>query len=138
MADITADETNLDTSKGGRLALFADFWSYFSENRGAVMGLWFFVFVILMALSADIIAPHDPIQQYRDALLNPPAWEEGGDARFLLGTDAVGRDMLSRIIYGSRFSLFIGCVVVSLSLISGILLGLLAGTRQRSLILRRS
>ena len=42
MADITANETNIDTRKGGRLALFAEFWSYFSENRGAVMGLWFF------------------------------------------------------------------------------------------------
>ena len=68
-----------------------------------------------------------PTQQYRDALLTPPVWQEGGKAQFLLGTDAVGRDMLSRLIYGARYSLFIGLVVVTLALISGVILGLLAG-----------
>jgi len=59
--------------------------------------------------------------------LLPPFWQEGGRAAFLLGTDAVGRDMLSRLIYGSQFSLFIGCIVVSIALTGGILLGLVAG-----------
>ena len=68
-----------------------------------------------------------PNAQYRDAVLVPPVWQEGGRAAFLLGTDAVGRDILSRLIYGARFSLFIGVVVVTIALIGGILLGLLAG-----------
>ncbi|MGI9480928.1 MAG: ABC transporter permease subunit [Hyphomicrobiales bacterium] len=127
MAETTLHSETFDTRKGGRVALLAEFWSYFRENRGAVIGLYFFVFVIVVAILADVVAPHDPIHQYRDALLLPPAWQEGGDWRYVLGTDAVGRDMLSRLIYGSRFSLFIGCVVVSLSLITGILFGLLAG-----------
>ncbi|MEN8189543.1 MAG: dipeptide ABC transporter permease DppC [Thermodesulfobacteriota bacterium] len=105
----------------------AEFWSYFKENTGAVMGLVFFVFIVLVALFAPLVAPHGPNEQFRDALLQPPFWQDGGATRFLLGTDAVGRDMLSRLIFGARFSLFIGCVVVSLSLVVGIILGLLAG-----------
>jgi len=104
-----------------------EFWSYFSENKGAVAGLCLVLFVIFLALFADVVAPHSPTEQYRDHLLQPPAWQEGGSWSFFLGTDAVGRDMLSRLIHGARYSLFIGCIVVSLSLISGISLGLVAG-----------
>jgi dipeptide transport system permease protein len=127
MAETTAPAPTYDTRSSGRLALLEEFWRYFSENRGAVMGLAFFLFICLVALGADLIAPHGPTDQYRDALLKPPVWEEGGDWRFLLGTDAVGRDLLSRLIHGSRYSLFVGCIVVSLSLIVGILIGLIAG-----------
>ena len=117
----------LDTRQGGRMALLKEFWAYFSENKGAVIGLCFFVAIVIVALFADYIAPHLPNQQYRDAFLQPPFWQDGGSLKFLLGTDAVGRDMLSRLIYGARFSLFIGCVVVSVALVSGVILGLLAG-----------
>ncbi|MGB3146119.1 MAG: dipeptide ABC transporter permease DppC, partial [Paracoccaceae bacterium] len=95
----------------GLRAELAEFWHYFSENRGAVLGLWVFIAVIVIAIFAPLLAPHSPIEQARDALLMPPSWQEGGDARYLLGTDAVGRDILSRLIHGARFSLFIGCVV---------------------------
>lgn len=104
-----------------------EFWFYFSQNRGAVIGLVAFGLLVLTALLAPLIAPHDPTQQYRDALLVPPIWQEGGRAGFLLGTDAVGRDMLSRLIYGAQYSLFIGIVVVSIALVGGIVIGLLAG-----------
>jgi len=109
-----------------RYALY-EFWSYFRENPGAVAGLYFVVLVLLAALFADVIAPHDPIVQNRDALLLPPVWQEGGSWDYLLGTDAVGRDLLSRIIFGARFSLFIGLMVVTLSMSAGIMLGLVAG-----------
>lgn len=110
-----------------RRKMLADFWFYFRQNRGAVVGMWVFLGLVLLALFAQVIAPHDPTQQYRDALLVPPVWEQGGRPEFLLGTDAVGRDMLSRLIYGSQYSLFIGIVVVSIALIGGIFVGLLAG-----------
>ena len=116
-----------DTSSlGTEPSRFREFWHYFSENRGAVSGLFVVLFLIAVAILADVIAPHSPHDQYRDALLVPPAWQEGGSLRFILGTDATGRDMLSRIIHGSRFSLFIGMIVVTLSLSVGIILGLLA------------
>ena len=82
---------------------------------------------MLAAHLAPLVAPHAPDEQYRDAFLLPPAWQAGGSWTYLLGTDAVGRDILSRLIYGARFSLLIGAVVVTLSLISGIMLGLIAG-----------
>jgi dipeptide transport system permease protein len=109
-----------------RAAALREFWFYFSMNRGAVIGLFVFIGLIVVALLAPYIAPHSPIQQYRDALLMPPSWA-GGRPEFFLGTDPVGRDILSRLIHGARFSMLIGTVVVVLSLSSGILLGLLAG-----------
>jgi dipeptide transport system permease protein len=104
----------------------SEFWYYFSRNKGAVIGLVVFVFVLLLAIFAPIVAPHDPNDPSGIQRL-PPAWSEGGNSAFLLGTDAVGRDMLSRLIYGTRFSLFIGLVVASLSAVAGVLLGLIAG-----------
>lgn len=116
-----------DTTTLKRPGAFAEFWHYFSENRGAVIGLWVFIALIVLAVFAPLIAPHDPTAQARDALLLPPAWADGGNRTYLLGTDAIGRDMLSRLLYGARFSLFIGLVVVTIALIGGIVIGLVAG-----------
>ncbi len=110
-----------------RRRMLAEFWFYFSQNKGAVAGLFVFLLLVLMALFAPLLAPHDPAMQYRDAILVPPIWEDGGRAGFLLGTDAVGRDMLSRLIYGAQYSLFIGVVVVAIALTGGIIIGLVAG-----------
>jgi len=106
---------------------FKEFWSYFSENTGAVIGLVVFVTFILIAAFADVLAPHSPTEQFRQALLQPPAWQEGGSAQFLLGTDAIGRDLLSRLIHGARYSFFIGVIVVVISAGSGVIIGLIAG-----------
>ncbi|MCS6741959.1 dipeptide ABC transporter permease DppC, partial [Acinetobacter baumannii] len=70
---------------------------------------------------------HAPNEQFREFLLTPPVWQEGGSWSFILGTDDVGRDILSRLMYGARLSLLVGCIVVILSLILGIILGLMAG-----------
>ncbi|CAN7456898.1 ABC transporter permease subunit [Rhizobium sp. LjRoot254] len=104
-----------------------EFWHYFSMNKGAVIGLAVFTFMVLAAFTAPIFAPHEPYAQYRDAFLAPPVWYDGGSWKFILGTDAVGRDILSRLLYGAQFSLLIGAVVVTISLIVGIALGLVAG-----------
>jgi dipeptide transport system permease protein len=126
MAEIAASDVGRagSTERPGRLV---EFWRYFRENRGAVIGLAFIGLMVALALAADFIAPHSPYEQYRNALLKPPAWEAGGSSAFLLGTDAVGRDVLSRLIHGARYSLFIGAVVVALSLTGGIVLGLISG-----------
>lgn len=115
------------TASALRRQMLAEFWFYFAQNRGAVAGLVVFVIMVLVAVSAPLIAPHDPTAQFRDALLVPPAWQAGGRADFWLGTDAVGRDMLSRLIFGARYSLFIGIVVVGIALLGGVVIGLLAG-----------
>ncbi len=120
----TPGPVSVDPSRRARLA---EFWYYFSENRGAVIGLFFFLFLILLAVFAPLIAPHAPQAQYRDATLVPPFWQEGGSTTFLLGTDPVGRDILSRLIYGTRYSLFIGVIVTAIALVGGIVLGVVAG-----------
>lgn len=104
-----------------------EFWNYFTENKGAVLGLCFIIFITLVALFAPLIAPHEPSEQYRQAILTPPVFQQGGSPAFLLGTDDVGRDILSRLIHGSRLSLFVGGLVASLSLSLGILLGITSG-----------
>ncbi len=116
-----------DNRPSGRFSAAVEFWFCFRENRGAVFGLVFFVCIVLVAIFAPWVAPHAPNEQYREAFLQPPFWQEGGSTKFLLGTDAVGRDMLSRLIHGARFSLFVGCVVVVLALLAGVFMGLAAG-----------
>jgi len=127
MADAATNTPGPISVDPSRRARLAEFWFYFSENRGAVIGLFFFLFLVLLAIFAPLIAPHAPQAQYRDATLVPPFWQEGGSTAFLLGTDAVGRDILSRLIYGTRFSLFIGVIVTTIALVGGIILGVIAG-----------
>jgi len=104
-----------------------EIWCDFSRNRGAMLGLALIVIVTFVAVFADVVAPYGPAEQFRDAFLSPPSWLAGGDPRFFLGTDDVGRDILSRLIYGARLSLTIGAVVVTLALAVGVTLGLCAG-----------
>jgi dipeptide transport system permease protein len=104
-----------------------EFWLSFSRSRGAMIGLGLVVALLLLAMFAEVVAPHPPNEQYREAFLTPPAWAEGGSLRFILGTDPVGRDILSRIIYGTRLSLLIGLISVVISLSLGVVLGLVAG-----------
>ena len=111
----------------------AEFWHSFSANRGALLGLVVFAVVVVCALGADVLAPYSPIEQYRDAMLTPPAWSGAGSARFPLGTDDIGRDMLSRLLHGARLSLSIGLVSVLLSALPGVALGLLAAFHPQRL-----
>ena len=104
-----------------------EFVHAYRQNRGALVGMVLIASLVLLAIFADWIAPHSPIEQFRDATLAPPIWKEGGSAKFLLGTDPVGRDILSRLIYGTRLSLVIGAISVALSLGLGMVLGMIAG-----------
>ena len=111
----------------GKMRALKDFWFYFSVNRGAVIGLYVFMAVILVAILAPVIAPHSPVDQFRDYIKLPPFWQEGGSTQFLLGTDEVGRDILSRLIYGAQYSLLVGFVIVIISMCLGITIGLITG-----------
>ncbi len=128
---IAAD--HIDTDAAALPNPLVEFWRYFRQNYGAVLGSAIVVIITLIAVLADVIAPHSPNEQYRDALLMPPAWLDGGTWRFVLGTDDIGRDILSRIIYGARVSLSIGFLVVTLALVVGIALGLVAGFSRGAL-----
>ena len=102
------------------------FWFAFRENKGAVLGLSLVLLVVGLAILADVLAPYSPIEQFRDAVRAPPIWQSGGSSRFILGTDGAGRDMLSRLIFGARVSLFIGLAVMSVSFVIGVVLGLVS------------
>ncbi len=115
---------NTAAARPGRLR---EFWFYFSENRGAVIGFYVFLAFVVMAAGADILAPYSPTEQFREHTLVPPFWQEGGSSQFLLGTDPLGRDMLSRLLHGARYSFLVGLVVVTVASIGGISVGLIAG-----------
>jgi len=111
---------------GNRSAFFRFRRRLFGSKTGLV-GLIIVIIVSLTAVFAPLLAPHDPAKINLAVKHKPPVWMEGGDAKYVLGTDNLGRDMLSRIIYGSRVSLLVGISAVLLAGLIGIVLGLIAG-----------
>ena len=112
----TSPPTSSTTAPPGPLR---EFWGYFSANHGAVAGLVVVVLLLGLAAFANVLAPYPPDLTNNAVFLKPPAWQEGGSWAYLLGTDAIGRDMLSRLIHGARLSLLIGIAVVALSIVVG-------------------
>jgi peptide/nickel transport system permease protein len=102
-------------------------WRKLVRNPAALAGALILLAVIGAAVFAPRVAPHDPTRQSLIRRFTPPVWASKGNATYLLGTDQVGRDILSRIIYGARISLLVGISAVVLSLLVGVTLGLLSG-----------
>ena len=108
----------------------SDLVYYFLKDKVAMVFMAVFLGYVALALLSPWIAPHDPYDQASYDIMDaelPPSWLEGGDERFLLGTDNQGRDILSTMLYGSRVSLTIGLFAVGLQLVLGIVIGLFAG-----------
>ena len=103
-------------------------WASLGANKGAWVGCAIIAVLVTMALASDLISPHSPYRQFKDAMLLPPAWQAQGSWQFPLGTDAVGRDILSRIAHGARYSLAIGGMVVAMAMVAGVAVGLLAAS----------
>jgi ABC-type dipeptide/oligopeptide/nickel transport system permease subunit len=97
------------------------------RDRGGMIGFTLFVLITVTAIFAPVVAPHDPLKQNLRAAKQPPAWQEGGSWEQPLGTDTLGRDMLSRIIYGTRVSLTVGFFGVLIAGTMGMVAGLVAG-----------
>jgi ABC-type dipeptide/oligopeptide/nickel transport system permease subunit len=107
--------------------LFYEYYKNFKKNKSAMTGLGIVSVLILLAVFAPFITQYDPtIQDLQNRLL-PPAWENGGTIKHILGTDDFGRDLFTRIIYGARISLMIGIISVGISMIVGVILGSIAG-----------
>ncbi|MFC2031345.1 ABC transporter permease, partial [Chloroflexota bacterium] len=98
-----------------------------ARSPGGLVGSVLVVLVIAVAILAPVISPYDPEKQNIVHRLKPPAWMEGGSVEHLLGTDSIGRDLFSRIIHGSRISLFVGIVATLFSALLGVTMGLVAG-----------
>lgn len=97
------------------------------RDKAGFIGVVLIVLLVFMAVLAPILAPHDPTDQDLRSRLKPPAWTEKGTADHLLGTDHLGRDVLSRVIYGARVSLLVGALVVLIAGGFGVIMGLSAG-----------
>ena len=117
---------SLSTAPVGERALAA----FATERPGAVLAAFLLGVVALAALFAPLIAPQDPFDLASFDILDaelPPIWQDGSDPRFVLGTDAQGRDLFSAILYGTRISLLVGILAVAIQALIGISLGLAAG-----------
>lgn len=97
------------------------------KSKTGTIGLLIVLLIIFIAIFAKLLAPHDPNQINAAMMLKPPVWVEGGVTDYILGTDNLGRDILSRIIYGSQISLVVGVASVILAGIIGIFIGLVSG-----------
>jgi len=136
MATSDLENTPAETQpKGGAAglmsrALDSDLWFSFKSSKVTVVAAIVTAIMVLSSLFAPWLAPHNPFDLSGISLLDsfiPPVWEEGGDPRFLLGTDDQGRDILSTIMYGSRVSLFVGFASVAFAAVLGVTLGLISG-----------
>lgn len=103
-----------------------EFIKQYKKNRAALVGFVIVVLLILTALFAPVVAPYSPdIQNLTDRLI-PPMWDAKGMSSHVLGTDDFGRDLFSRIIFGSRISLMVGAISVGVSLSFGLVMGIVA------------
>jgi ABC-type dipeptide/oligopeptide/nickel transport system permease subunit len=100
-------------------------------NLKGIFGTVVIVAVIFAAIFSPFIAPHDPYKQSLEERLVPPFWEEGGSSKYLLGTDHLGRDVLSRLLFGSRVSIIVGFSAIFISGSIGVILGIIAGYFSR-------
>jgi peptide/nickel transport system permease protein len=99
------------------------------RDKAGLLGVALIAALIFMALAAPLLAPYDPAAQDLRARLKPPVWSAKGGWKHFLGTDHLGRDVLSRVIYGSRVSLLVGTAVVLIAGTFGVVMGLFAGYR---------
>lgn len=115
---------------GGRGAPAAErsrAWRKLARDPAAVIGLVLLLGIAAAAVGAPWVAPQDPARQSLIRRFTPPAWSAGGSQAYPLGTDQVGRDVLSRMVHGARISLLVGVAAVVVSLVAGVTLGLLSG-----------
>lgn len=129
---VSGNAIDLNAAREAR-SLWSDAWRRLSRNRGAVFGLIVIALFTLLALFAPLIAPYSPVQQSANNSLRQPAWVQSvpankrGKPEHLLGTDAIGRDIFSQLVYGTRVSLVVGFIPQFIILLIGIPIGLVAG-----------
>ncbi len=117
---ITSNELELD-GKYSRSSLYKDAWRRLKKNKLAMLGLAIVIFLIVLAIFAPLLAPYDPYARVKeDSALGP-------NSTYIFGTDLLGRDILSRVIYGSRISIEVGIIAVGISVVLGLFFGALAG-----------
>jgi oligopeptide transport system permease protein len=117
-------QQNIKTRKPA--SLWRDAWRRLFRNRGSVVGLIIVGFFFFVAVFAPVLAPHNPQEMFPGKSYEGPVWETG-NSQFILGTDSIGRDVLSRVIYGARTSLAVGFIPLGVILLIGMTIGMAAG-----------
>lgn len=102
-------------------------WQTFSRNPFALVGLWTIIFLLLLSVIAPFIAPYPLNEQNQQLLLLPPSWDSEGQVEYFLGTDDLGRDILTRILYGIQLTFGMSLVVVVCALVLGFVIGSISG-----------
>lgn len=102
-------------------------WRLFQKNHFALVSSYILLFMVLISILGPAIAPYSPYYQHQDALLAPPSWEMDGHIQYVFGTDALGRDIFSRILAGVSYSFGLAIIAVLLALTIGFLIGTVAG-----------
>ena len=102
-------------------------WREFKQRHVAVIGLVILLVFIVVAIAGPILSPYLPTTQHTNALLIPPSWNDNGSILHILGTDVLGRDMLTRLFYGTQVTLFSSILTVFIALGLGVALGVVAG-----------
>ncbi|WP_117234566.1 putrescine export ABC transporter permease SapC [Vibrio maerlii] len=105
---------------------FERFWRSYRSNNMAMFGLWCLGFLLLITITSPWITPYDPQEQTRH-LLVPPSWNPAGSVEFFLGTDDLGRDILSRLIVGSQLTFGAAIIITFIAAVIGCIIGILAG-----------
>lgn len=114
------------TAERKSASLWSDAWRRLLKNRGSVIGLIIVAFFLLVAIFAQFLAPHNPQEIFPGKSYQGPVWVTG-DSQFILGTDTIGRDVLSRVIYGARTSMAVGFIPLGVILLIGMTVGMAAG-----------
>lgn len=133
MSNHVTDTASEDSPHPAETAAFNDtiedtsLWSDLVSDKPAMFGLLIMILLLLCAVFAAFLAPYDPAAQNIMARLKPPMWVEGGSLAHVLGTDHLGRDVLSRLLHGTRISLLVGFGTVILAGSVGVLIGLVSG-----------
>lgn len=123
-ADIKDSKLSISSHPPSKLSIFI---KLLVRSKTGLVGFIGLIMVIFVAIFADYIAPHDPVEPHLSHVLVPPAWQEGGTSEFILGTDNLGRDIFSRLVYGTRVSLIVGVLSVVVAGAIGLLTGVSAG-----------
>lgn len=101
-------------------------WHNYKQSPAVMIGLSCFLFLIFLAIFSPLISPHSAIDNHLSNILIPPAWDDNGNISFLLGTDNLGRDMLSRLMHGASLTFGLSFIVVIISMAIGVIIGSLS------------
>jgi oligopeptide transport system permease protein len=127
--------TAFEQSGRKQRSLWGDAWRRLTRNKGAVVGGVIIMLVIVVAFIAPLLAPHNPVEQTANNSVRQPAWVDTGvpattgQPEYLLGTDNLGRDILSKLLYGARTSMLVGLIPTVFAVLIGMVIGLLSGFR---------